>query len=40
VIIPVANVRHLCLRQELLDAVKAGQFSIWAIEDVMDALPY
>ncbi|WP_354691120.1 Lon protease family protein [Phytobacter sp. RSE-02] len=39
VIIPVANVRHLCLRQELLDAVKAGQFSIWAIEDVMDALP-
>lgn len=39
VIIPVANVRHLCLHQELLDAVKAGQFSIWAIEDVMDALP-
>lgn len=38
-IIPVANVRHLCLRRELLDAVKAGQFSIWAIEDVMDALP-
>ena len=39
VIVPVANVRHLCLRQELLDAVKAGQFSIWAIEDVTDALP-
>ena len=38
-IIPVANVRHLCLHQALLDAVKAGQFSIWAIDDVMDALP-
>ena len=39
VIIPAANVRHLCLHQALLDAVKAGQFSIWAIDDVMDALP-
>ena len=39
VIIPVANVRHLCLSQELLQAVEAGQFSIWAIEDVLDALP-
>jgi Lon-like ATP-dependent protease len=39
VIIPVANVRHLCLREDLLQAVEAGQFSIWAIEDVMDALP-
>ncbi|MGK9172738.1 Lon protease family protein [Yokenella regensburgei] len=39
VIIPVANVRHLSLSQSLLDAVQAGQFSIWAIEDVMDALP-
>jgi Lon-like ATP-dependent protease len=39
VIIPVSNVRHLCLRQDILEAVQAGQFSVWAIEDVMDALP-
>lgn len=39
VIIPAANVRHLCLHQELLDAVQAEQFFIWAIDDVTDALP-
>ena len=39
VIIPSANVRHLCLRQELLDAIEAKQFSIWAVDDVIDALP-
>ncbi|MBK0079125.1 Lon protease family protein [Kosakonia sp. S58] len=39
VIIPTANVRHLCLRQELLDAIEAKQFSIWAVDDVTDALP-
>lgn len=38
VIIPVANVRHLCLHQDVLDAVEQGQFTIWAIEDVADAL--
>lgn len=39
VIIPAANVRHLCLHQALLDAVQAEQFFIWAIDDVTDALP-
>ncbi|WP_318376021.1 Lon protease family protein [Enterobacter sp.] len=39
IIIPSANVRHLCLQQPLLDAVEAGQFFIWAIDDVTDALP-
>jgi len=39
VIIPSANARHLCLQQELLEAVEAGQFSVWAIDDVTDALP-
>ncbi|CCJ71083.1 Putative protease La homolog [Cronobacter condimenti 1330] len=39
VIIPCANVRHLSLSQEILDAVDQGQFSIWAIDDVTDALP-
>lgn len=39
VIIPVANVRHLCLHQDVLEAVEQGQFTIWAIDDVTDALP-
>ena len=39
VIIPSANVRHLSLNQAILDAVDQGQFSIWAIDDVTDALP-
>ncbi|XTZ37012.1 AAA family ATPase [Salmonella enterica] len=39
VIIPAANVRHLSLHQGVLDAVKAQQFFIWAVDDVMDALP-
>lgn len=39
VIIPVSNVRHLCLHQDLLEAVEKGQFSIWAIDDITDALP-
>lgn len=39
VIIPVSNVRHLCLQQDVLDAVEQGQFTIWAIDDVTDALP-
>lgn len=39
VIIPAPNARHLSLSQALLDAVEAEQFSIWAIEDVTDALP-
>nr|WP_318382126.1 Lon protease family protein [uncultured Enterobacter sp.] len=39
VIIPAPNVRHLCLKQELLDAIAAEQFFIWAIDDVTDALP-
>lgn len=39
VIIPLANVRHLCLNSEVLEAVKNEQFSLWAIDDVTDALP-
>ena len=38
-IIPAANARHLSLNQELLDAVEAGQFTLWAMEDITDALP-
>jgi Lon-like ATP-dependent protease len=39
VIIPAPNARHLSLSQAVLDAVDAEQFSIWAIDDVTDALP-
>lgn len=39
VIIPSANVRHLSLSQEVQDAVEAGQFTLWAVDDVTDALP-
>ncbi|WP_170324299.1 AAA family ATPase [Budvicia diplopodorum] len=39
VILPLTNVRHLCLKNEVVEAVKAGQFHLWAIEHVHDALP-
>ncbi|HEY4436967.1 MAG TPA: Lon protease family protein [Lelliottia sp.] len=39
VIIPAPNARHLSLSQAVLHAVEAEQFSIWAIEDITDALP-
>lgn len=39
VIIPSANVRHLSLSNEVQEAVEAGTFTIWAIDDVGDALP-
>ncbi|MBB1199868.1 Lon protease family protein [Enterobacteriaceae bacterium 89] len=39
VIIPSANVRHLSLSQDVQQAVEAGEFSVWAIDDVADALP-
>jgi len=39
VIIPATNVRHLCLNQEVVDAVREGQFHIWAVDSVIEALP-
>ncbi|AIR03982.1 Lon protease [Cedecea neteri] len=39
VIIPLANVRHLSLHKDVLEAVEQNKFSIWAIDDVADALP-
>jgi len=38
VIIPKSNVINLMLKQDVLDAVKNGQFSIYSIEHVDDAL--
>lgn len=34
VIVPQSNVKHLMLRQEVLDAVKDGQFAIYAVETI------
>ncbi|WP_292936244.1 ATP-binding protein [Noviherbaspirillum sp.] len=38
VLIPAANVKHLMLRHDVVAAVKAGQFSIHAYEDVDQAV--
>lgn len=38
VIIPASNVGDLMLHQEVVDAVDAGQFSIYAVETIFDAL--
>jgi lon-related putative ATP-dependent protease len=34
VIIPASNVRHLMLRQDVVDAVRAGMFKIYAVETI------
>ncbi len=34
VIIPASNVRHLMLRQDVVDAVRANKFSIYAVETI------
>lgn len=39
IILPSTNVHHLCLKDEVIVAVKAGQFHLWAIDHVHDALP-
>ncbi|TCL03764.1 MULTISPECIES: AAA family ATPase [Sodalis] len=38
VIMPAANVRHLCLHEELVDAVRDEQFHIWPVETIDEAL--
>ncbi|GMU45496.1 MAG: hypothetical protein AMXMBFR26_02780 [Porticoccaceae bacterium] len=38
VLLPQANVVNLILRQEVLDAIAAGQFRLYAIEDVDQAI--
>ena len=38
VIIPEANRLELVLDQKLIDAVAAGQFHIWTVETIFDAL--
>ncbi len=38
VIIPRANVRHLMLRQEVIDAVRAGAFHIYAVNTIDEGI--
>jgi lon-related putative ATP-dependent protease len=38
VLIPAANVKHLMLRQDVVEAVKGGQFHIYAIEYIDEGL--
>lgn len=38
VIIPLANVRHLCTNNDVIEAVKEGQFHIWPVEHVAQAI--
>lgn len=38
VIIPSANQRHLCLNDEIIEAIKNQQFSIWTVDNVGEAL--
>ncbi len=39
VILPTANIRHLCLNQAVVDAVKEQRFHLWSVEHVSEALP-
>ncbi len=34
VMIPQANVRHLMLNPEVIEAVKDGKFSVWAVSNI------
>ena len=38
VIIPVANVRNLMLDDEIVDAVRAGRFHVWAVKNVDEGI--
>lgn len=38
IIIPQSNVRHLSLHQDVLDAVEQGKFTLWAIDDIAEAI--
>ena len=38
VVIPTSCISHLSLKPEIIEAVKAGQFQIWAVESVFEAV--
>jgi lon-related putative ATP-dependent protease len=39
VIIPAKNVRHLMLKQDVVDSVEKGEFHIWPIDTVEEGVP-
>lgn len=38
VVIPADNIKHLVLREDVVEAIEAGRFGIYAVSDVDDAL--
>ncbi|WP_226810318.1 AAA family ATPase [Candidatus Steffania adelgidicola] len=38
VIFPIANIRHLCLHEDVIEAVRKGEFSLWAVDAIDEAL--
>jgi Lon-like ATP-dependent protease len=38
VIIPYSNIRHLCLREDVIEAVKNGTFSLFYVDHVAEAI--
>lgn len=38
VIIPASNVHHLMLKQEIIDAVEAKQFTVWSVDFIDDGI--
>jgi len=38
VLVPAANVKHLMLREDVVEAVRAGQFRIWGVETVDEGI--
>lgn len=38
VVIPTSCISHLSLKPEVIEAIKAGQFQIWAVESVFEAV--
>jgi lon-related putative ATP-dependent protease len=38
VLVPAANVQHLMLRSDVIDACKAGKFAVYAINDIDEAV--
>lgn len=38
VIIPAANLRHLMLRQDVIDAVAEGEFHVWAVDTIDEGI--
>lgn len=38
VVIPATNIHHLCLHDDVIDAVRAEQFSVWPVDTIDEAL--